>query len=74
MWTPISKEITSEKKAKESVTATTVYHTVQPGETIYRISIKYYQSKAGIDTIKSANNLISNEIRVGQVLTIPLSK
>jgi LysM repeat protein len=70
----ISKEITSEKKAKESVTATTVYHTVQPGETIYRISIKYYKSKAGIDTIKSANSLISNEIRVGQVLTIPLNK
>src|SRR3954468_15959028 len=45
----VSKEITSEKKAKESVTATTVYHTVQPGETIYRISIKYYKSKAGID-------------------------
>lgn len=70
----VSKEITSEKKAKESVTATTVYHTVQPGETIYRISIKYYKSKAGIDTIKSANSLISNEIRVGQVLTIPLNK
>ena len=51
-----------------------IYHTVQPGETIYRISIKYYKSKAGIDTIKSVNNLTSNEIRVGQVLTISLNK
>ena len=61
-------------KSNESITANTVYHTVQPGETIYRISIKYYKSKSGIDTIKSANNLTSNEIRVGQVLTIPLNK
>jgi LysM repeat protein len=51
-----------------------IYHTVQPGETIYRISMKYYKSKAGIDTIKSINNLTSNEIRVGQVLTISLNK
>ena len=51
-----------------------IYHKVQPGETIFRISMKYYQSKAGIDTIKSANNLTNNDIRVGQVLTIPLSK
>lgn len=51
-----------------------IYHTVQPGETIYRISMKYYKSKAGIDAIKSTNNLTSNEIRVGQVLTISLNK
>ena len=51
-----------------------VYHTVKPGETIYRISMKYYQSKSGIETIKSANNLAGNEIRTGQVLTIPLNK
>ena len=36
--------------------------------------MKYYKSKSGIDTIKSANDLNSNEIRVGQVLTIPLNK
>jgi LysM repeat protein len=53
---------------------TVVYHKVKPGDTIYRISIKYYKSKSGIDTIKSANNLSSNEIRTGQVLTIPLNK
>jgi LysM repeat protein len=69
-----TQDLVTRDKSNESITASTVYHTVQPGETIYRISIKYYKSKAGIDTIKSANSLISNEIRVGQVLTIPLNK
>jgi len=52
----------------------TVYHTVKPGETIFRISMMYYQSKAGIDTIKETNGLTSNEIRVGQVLIISFNK
>jgi LysM repeat protein len=69
-----SQDLEVENKAKDPVSPDIVYHTVQPGETIFRISIKYYQSKAGIDTIKTANNLSSNEIRVGQVLTIPLNK
>lgn len=58
----------------KSGTKDIIYHKVQSGETIFRISMKYYHSKAGIDTIKSANNLSNNDIRVGQVLTIPLSK
>ena len=69
-----SQDLEVENKVKDPVSPDIVYHTVQPGETIFRISIKYYQSKAGIDTIKTANNLSSNEIRVGQVLTIPLNK
>lgn len=51
-----------------------VYHKVKRGETIYKISMKYYKSKAGIDVIKAANNLTSNEILAGQMLTIPLNK
>ncbi|MBB6444733.1 LysM peptidoglycan-binding domain-containing protein [Bacillus benzoevorans] len=51
-----------------------IYHKVKRGETIYKISMKYYKSKAGIDMIKAANNLTSNEILAGQVLTIPLNK
>jgi LysM repeat protein len=58
----------------KSGTKDIIYHKVQSGETIFRISMKYYHSKAGIDAIKSANNLSNNDIRVGQVLTIPLSK
>lgn len=51
-----------------------VYHKVKRGETIYKISMKYYRSKAGIEMIKAANDLTSNEILTGQVLTIPLNK
>ncbi|KAB7709227.1 LysM peptidoglycan-binding domain-containing protein [Bacillus aerolatus] len=49
-----------------------VYHTVKPQETVFRISMTYYKSQAGIEKIRKANNLNGNEIRVGQVLKIPL--
>lgn len=51
-----------------------IYHKVKRGDTITRISMKYYKSKAGIEVIKAANDLTSNEILAGQVLTIPLNK
>jgi LysM repeat protein len=51
-----------------------IYHTVKSGENLYRISLKYYHSKAGEDTIRKANNLKGNEIYLGQVLKIPLNK
>ena len=50
----------------------TVYHTVVAGETLYRISMKYYHAKSGIVIIKQANQIKGNEIHKGQVLTIPL--
>ncbi|MGG3738020.1 LysM peptidoglycan-binding domain-containing protein [Aeribacillus pallidus] len=51
-----------------------VYHTVQPEETLYRISMNYFHSKEGIDIIKRWNGLNDNEIKVGQVLQIPLPR
>lgn len=51
-----------------------IYHTVKPGENLYRISLKYYHSKAGEDMIRKANNISGNEIYLGQVLKIPLNK
>ncbi|WP_433958627.1 LysM peptidoglycan-binding domain-containing protein [Cytobacillus horneckiae] len=57
-----------QQESKEKV----VYHTVKQEETMYRIAMTYYQSQNGIEKIKRANNLQSNEIHVGQVLTIPL--
>lgn len=63
-----------ETKAAEPVDQSVVYHKVQPGETIFRLAMKYYKSQSGIDIIKKANSLPSNEITVGQTLTIPLSK
>lgn len=46
-------------------------HTVQPGETLYRIAMKYYGSQSGIEKIKQANNIQGNEIQVGQTIKIP---
>lgn len=51
-----------------------IYHTVQPGETLYQIAIKFYHSKQGMETIIVANNLPDNQIRAGQVLKIPLTE
>ncbi|OAK75818.1 LysM peptidoglycan-binding domain-containing protein [Lederbergia galactosidilytica] len=50
-----------------------VYHTVQPGETLFRIAMNYYQSQEGIEKIRQANGLSGNEISVGQKLRIPQS-
>ncbi|WOV85403.1 LysM peptidoglycan-binding domain-containing protein [Sporosarcina jeotgali] len=46
-------------------------HTVQPNETLYRISVNYYGSGSGVEKIKAANGLSSNSISVGQMLIIP---
>ncbi len=46
-------------------------HTVQPNETLYRISVNYYGSGSGVEKIKAANGLASNSISVGQTLVIP---
>lgn len=66
---PVTTETDSSKDTKKIV-----YHTVQKGENLYRIALKYYQSKAGEETIRKANNLKGNEIYLGQVLEIPLDQ
>jgi LysM repeat protein len=55
-------------------TSKVITHTVKSGETLYRIAINYYHSKEGINTIKEANNLKTEQINLGQVLKIPLEK
>lgn len=50
-----------------------VYHTVQPKETLYRISMKYYKSQKGMDIIREANHFQGDSINAGQVLKIPLN-
>lgn len=45
-----------------------VKHTVKRGDSLYKISKKY---KIGIDEISKANDLGSNKLRPGTVLTIP---
>lgn len=49
-----------------------VYHTVKEKETLFRISMNYFNSQSGIEIIKRENNLQNDNINVGQVLKIPL--
>lgn len=56
-------------KSEEKPTGKT--HKVANGETLYRISVNYYGSDVGVEKIKRANGLSSNNIMVGQTLTIP---
>jgi LysM repeat protein len=68
----------SETPASTNNTETTnpqskiILHTVQPGENLFRISMKYYNSKAGEEIIKKANKLLNENVYAGQVLKIPL--
>jgi LysM repeat protein len=73
--TETSKESENQELPKEQEEqkeeAAVIYHTVKSNETLYRIAMNYYKSQSGIEIIRKANNLNGNEIRVGQVLTIP---
>ncbi|WP_374723256.1 LysM peptidoglycan-binding domain-containing protein [Peribacillus tepidiphilus] len=51
-----------------------IYHTVQPQETVFRISMKYYGSQEGIPLLKEWNDIQDNNIEVGQVLKVPIKK
>ena len=61
----------AEKKAQAEAETTYIYHTVAANETLYRIAMNYYNSKSGVDIIKQANQLASDNVMVGQVLKIP---
>ncbi|UQD52587.1 peptidoglycan-binding protein LysM [Bacillus methanolicus] len=65
-----SEPKTTDNESKQKI----IYHTVQPHETLFRIAIKYYNSKAGIEIIRHANGIQGNEIQSGQVLKIPIQK
>jgi LysM repeat protein len=67
---PVSKE-DKESTVEGKDTVETLYHTVKPNETLFRIAMNYYQSQSGIEIIQQANQLNGNEIKVGQVLKIP---
>ncbi|KON87198.1 hypothetical protein AF332_10475 [Sporosarcina globispora] len=68
------KTTEAQKQEETKKESKIVYHTVKPKETIFRIAMTYYKSQAGIEIIKKANNLPSNEIQTGQVLKIPLEQ
>ncbi|UGB29298.1 LysM peptidoglycan-binding domain-containing protein [Metabacillus sp. B2-18] len=47
-------------------------HKVTSGETLFTIAIEYYNSKAGMEIIRTYNGITGNEIYEGQVLKIPI--
>ncbi|MFS0656382.1 LysM peptidoglycan-binding domain-containing protein [Bacillus sp. 179-C3.3 HS] len=60
------------KQKKEKKPVRVVQHTVGPEETLYRISMKYYQDRSGEEKIRAYNQLKGNSVYSGQVLNIPL--
>ncbi len=76
---PLVKELTGTKPEEEKTeketgtepvsteTGTPEYHIVQPGETLYRIHVKYGIS---IEKLKKLNGLKNNTIRVGQKIKL----
>lgn len=46
-------------------------YTVQDGDTLSRIAERFYGDSTQFEVIRDANNLGSNDLTVGQVLTIP---
>lgn len=65
--TGISTENENDIQYKEVKT-----HTVGPGETLFNIAIKYYNSRTGEDIIRQYNGINGNDIYVGQELKIPI--
>ncbi|MBK8983989.1 MAG: LysM peptidoglycan-binding domain-containing protein [Ignavibacteria bacterium] len=66
----------SDKKTDSSVkdipAENIMKYTVKSGDTLEKISMKQYKSRAGIDLIMKINNLKSkSDIKIGQVLNIP---
>lgn len=67
------KEAEAKDNEQQSEEKEFVYHKVQPNETLFRISLKYYHSQAGIERIRQENGIQGNDIKVGQTLKIPLN-
>lgn len=50
-----------------------IHYIVQPGDTLYSISMKFYKTRKGEQIIKDRNRLNGNVVKTGEVLEIPLS-
>jgi LysM repeat protein len=67
--TPMAATATPVPAPTSPPTAGGIYHTVQRGENLYRIALRYGTS---VDAIVAANNLTNpNAVKAGQVLLIP---
>jgi len=67
-------DVTEEEVEEESSNVTYVEHIVQESETLYRISMQYFSSRDGERIISDHNNLVNNQVNVGQKLLIPVNR
>lgn len=51
-----------------------VYYKVQPNDTLFSISMKFFKSRRGEQIIRQQNKLQGNKVMVGQTLKIPIDK
>ncbi|WP_339146529.1 MULTISPECIES: LysM peptidoglycan-binding domain-containing protein [unclassified Sutcliffiella] len=51
-----------------------VEHVVQESENLFRISMKYFSSREGERIISDYNNLVNDQVNVGQKLLIPINR
>lgn len=65
-----TEEVMEQANANEKI----VYHTVEKGENLYRIALKYFPNGDGIEKIKSANNMTNDQVQLGQTLKIVLEQ
>ncbi|MBU9711589.1 LysM peptidoglycan-binding domain-containing protein [Evansella tamaricis] len=70
-WDLYRHDVIEHDKKEDETPITGVYHTVVSGDTLWRISLQYGTT---VDAIKSANNLTSDMLFIGQVLTIPVKQ
>ena len=72
-----AKQTREQVRRQEKTGAT---HIVKPGENLYRISVYYYDSpsteeaKKGVERIRNANRLESEQLSVGQKILVPGTK
>ncbi|WP_223703502.1 LysM peptidoglycan-binding domain-containing protein [Sutcliffiella deserti] len=66
------EKVINKEKVEENVEY--IEHIVATGETLYRISMNYYNSRSGEKIISDYNNLINNQVNTGQKLIIPVKK
>jgi len=71
---PTTTETEAKTETQNKEETKVIQHTVKANETIFRIAMTYFSSQEGIEIIKQYNGLSDNEIRVGQVLQIPVNQ
>ncbi|WP_139489210.1 LysM peptidoglycan-binding domain-containing protein [Brevibacillus dissolubilis] len=73
--TTATKTTTTAKTTTTKPKVTSVRHVVQKGDTLFRLSRKYYGNGMGVDRIARFNGLnVNGELPIGKVLYIPTSR